>query len=169
MRPSRPPSAWLLPFALAALLARPAFADEPSLAATPDTLRADEQGSWNTTATLHNPLAVGLFPDSLCVDLEDGDPGVPSGPRAYTLREDAMAGAMGAIGGGEDHTFSWMLAAPFERGGVTLRLHLHDHDGHAFVVRHTLVADGGPLSDSLPSTFATAGGRRVEVVLAAPR
>src|SRR5690348_12328077 len=144
--PSASPTALLLAAALAAP-AVPARADGPTLAIQPDTLRTDVAGTWNATLDFRNPLGSGLYPDSLGVDEQDADPGVPGSPRGTSQRLDGLLRAMGTIAAGGGAQLGWNAAAPFERGQVVFRAYFHDAHGQPYSLRRALVADGGALTD----------------------
>ena len=159
----------LVSSALPLLLA--ATADAAPLAPTvhleADTVRADENGTWVIPITFHNPGPMGLYGDSMYVDVTDLDPGVSRAPRRSTVSMGFWIKRGGAVGGGEDKTLPFSLQATCERAKLALRMYVHDGGHVAYTFRESLLAGPGALAASMPSAFLELKGKRIEIMTAA--
>jgi pimeloyl-ACP methyl ester carboxylesterase len=153
-----------LPLLLAATAeAAPAL---PAVHLDADTVRADDKGTWVVPLTLHNPGAMGLYGDSMYVDITDLDPGVSRAPRRSTVSMAFWVQRGGAVGGGEDKTLMLSLQATCERARIALRMYEHDGAHASYVFRESLLAEPGAQSAALPSTFLALKAGRIEIVTA---
>ena len=136
----------------------------PTLRVSPDTVRTDENGTWPLAMVVHNPGQFGLYGDSLFADITDLDPGVSRSPRATTVPLSFILQRGGAVGSNEERALTVSPPATCERARIVLRAVMHSGDGKSYAFRESLVAEPGPLSAALPSSFLTVKGRRVEIV-----
>jgi pimeloyl-ACP methyl ester carboxylesterase len=144
-----------------------AAAERPSFAVDADTVAADRRGNWAIPVTMRNPGEMGLYGDSLRVEVLDRDPGVSRAPRLHTSGFDFLLRRMGTMGAGEERRFSLVLAAPCE--SALIRIHAYAHtgsDGPPSAWTDSVLATPGPLSAAMPSEFLQVDGRRVELVAA---
>jgi hypothetical protein len=132
---------------------------------TPDTLRADADGTWRATLRVHNAGEWGLYPDSLSLEWRrlDDEPSVAA--REGTSSLTSLIHIIQPAGTGETTGLDWNAPADFERGTLQFRLYMHDAKKTPYALEKSVVVAGSDLYDRCQRALLdVAGGRKVEVV-----
>lgn len=166
MRPSR--FAWLMLFALAApggAAAAPTLDGDVRLRIVTgaDTLAADEGGLWQLELRIVNRLGLGIYLDSLMLQVREAGTGAVTG---MNLRQ--LGAAFSNVSAGDSVAFRFGHPASCERGLLVMRWYGHDGQKTAHVAADSIAVGPGEFEKAHPSRVVTAGGRRVEVVEFAP-
>src|SRR5262245_61436807 len=106
MRATAPASRWGLVVVLAGLIgAAPAFAEAPTFLADGDSIAATGDLVWNAAFSIKNPLSVGLYLDSLSLDVDDLGP-IESGRVKHTSSDvSAVLRTIDGVSAGEEVSF----------------------------------------------------------------
>jgi pimeloyl-ACP methyl ester carboxylesterase len=141
-------------------------ADEPTphLMCDPSTVKASDALIWGTEIRFANPLAYGLFADSVRFHYEDKGPGETRSDRTRDVSMQAMAQAFGSVSGGDSVSFMFNGPALFETGQVTIYVYSHRTDGIQYASSASFDVVPGPVSDEHPSQFLNVEGKKVETV-----
>jgi hypothetical protein len=156
------------PLVAAGAARAPGAASAPVLRLEPDTLVADADGVWRAGLVVENPLAWGLYADSLFLDWRSLDDEPGAGPAHGTLPLTVLVRAVEPASAGGSTSLQWTAPADFDRGTLTFRLHMRDGQKRQHVLTATAVVAGSELSAAHPSEILTLGGASVEVVLMKP-
>ncbi|HET7225387.1 MAG TPA: alpha/beta fold hydrolase [Candidatus Eisenbacteria bacterium] len=166
---------WLLPLALAAALLHPArvaaaeTADQaPTFYGDDKTTHATDDLQWSVPMHIQNPTGRGLYLDSLFLDVADHDAARIHGPATTRTNLTFLLQLHPSLSGGEDGYFQYSGPAATEHATLTFTLLMHDQQGHHWTRTITEEVLPGAYSDSHPSEFVRAGGRKVELVRVAP-
>ena len=151
---------------LCASLATAAHGATPSLVVTPDTLRADATGVWNTELLLVNTDGKsGLYPDSLTLEFTSDDPDRSDHPKTGTIALTTFVRLMPPVGAGETGGVTWSAPADFDRGRLVFRMLAHDAEHHPIALEARVPVIGSELSDTHPPILLEAAGQRTDMVV----
>jgi len=158
----------LSPALLLALLSIPGTdvrAAAPTLEILPDTIRADENGTWRAGLKVQNNGEWGLYADSLNLVWKRTDDEVSAMPREGVNSLTGIVRVIPPASAGESTGMEWIAPADFERGTLTFQLYMHDAKKTPYMMENSAVVTGNDLYDRYPRVaIDVAGGRKVEVV-----
>ncbi|MBI5710380.1 MAG: alpha/beta fold hydrolase [Candidatus Eisenbacteria bacterium] len=153
----------------AAPVAAPATAPARATAAqfTADTSRitADEELHWTVPLRIRNRLDIGLYLDSLSLEVEDLGPGLTRVEPITVLPLQHMVRILPSLSAQQVGFIQYEGPAMAEHARLTFRLRAHDMEKNEYRLAAEVTAGPGPLSEKFPSRFLTVDGRKVEVVL----
>lgn len=158
------PRPHLLAALLCVVLAAPALA-APSFRVTPDTLRADADGTWNLWIEVANESGtLGVYADSLSVRFHNDDPDRSPKPAQGGYELDALGRMIPPAGAGERNGITYSAPATFDRGTLVFRFVGHDND-HSYVLESSVRVVGSAFSESHPPVMLQVGTQRTDMVV----
>ena len=137
---------------------------QPWLEIKPERIVATPDFKWSFALLMHNPLEVGLYPDSVTATAEELDAGRVDGPRTQAIPLAHVTRFLRPISAGEQQGFNYSGTAYFEHARVTFRFHSHTGDGKRYVAERTVEILPGPSSTQYESRTIEIDGRKVEYV-----
>lgn len=132
-------------------------------------LEADEELTWRAPFYVINPLGVGLYLDSLSLEIEYRGTLAPGAPARSSEDATALIQSTGSVSAGDTAYFEYIGPALAESARVTFRLVAHEGSNKVWRLAQAFDATPGPYSRAHPSRVLHAGGRNVEFVLLEPR
>ena len=105
---------------------------EPQLVLPTRPVRATPTFFWRFPVKILNPLPVGLFVDSMWVEVKDLDPGVTGAPREVSLPINVAMRARPAISGGDSLLFAYSGNVMAESAYVTVHMRAHTGAGKKY-------------------------------------
>src|SRR5262249_22270771 len=88
----------------------------PTVTIRPDTMRADELGSWRANLVIENKAGVGLYADSLSYEWKSDDPDSSASPHAGSVALTGLIALIAPASAGESTGMQWSSSAQFIRG-----------------------------------------------------
>jgi pimeloyl-ACP methyl ester carboxylesterase len=152
-------------FAVLFLGGAPAQAEGPALVPSETRITTSEDLRWAVNFSIINPLAGGLYMDSVYCDMEDLDPGETRAPRTTRMNLQHLLAIIPNLSAGENGYFLFEGSAACEKANLDFHLVTHDAAGTVYRLAARIEAGPGPLAERCPSRLLTVQGRAVEVVL----
>ena len=157
--------------ALVALLAaaptHAAGGTPPGFKVIPDTLRADEAGTWHAGLLIENKAGYGLYADSLTMEWRSDDPDSTAAPRSGVTPLMGLVAVIAPASAGETTGMQWTAPADFERGTIVFRLVTHDGQKNVYRSTARVQVVGSDLLAKYPGELLERGRDAVDVVVMA--
>lgn len=141
----------------------------PTFRVTPDTLRADADGTWNLWIEVANDTGTrGVYADSLLVRYRNDDPDRSREPAQGGYELDALGRMIPPSGVGERNGITYSAPAAFDRGTLVFRFVAHD-DERSYVMESTVHVVGNAFSETHPPVMLQVGTQRTDMVVIGAR
>lgn len=155
--------------ALSCLLIAGTASAAPSFRVTPDTLRADAEGTWNLWIEVANDTGTrGVYADSMSVRYRNDDLDRSREPAQGGYELDALGRMIPPSGAGERNGITYSAPAAFDRGTLVFRFVAHD-DERSYVLESTVHVVGNTFSETHPPVMLQVGTQRTDMVVVAAR
>lgn len=149
---------------LACLCIVPAHAAGARFTIVPDTLRADEDGTWHASVRLANDGELGVYPDSLTLEQWSLDPDSSMTARHQVRSLDGLVRIMSPAGAGEASGFEWTAPAEFMTGRLRFTILAHDAAKNPIRLTSDVVVTGSDFDDANPSRIVGTPGTELIVM-----